>query len=112
MLLPAAQPTHEAGLQLSIPGHPPFSEFLALNDRGYIAVDAGDEKATSAYVARPPYRAQDFKREQVPGASATTVTGLNDDGMAVGFYTSRRGNVTAFSERNGTWTHYDRCQSA
>ena len=117
MLLPAEQSSqwktaaarlaaNEAGPQLSIPGHPSFSEFLAVNDRGYIAVDAGDEKATSGYIARPPYQAADFKREQAPGASATTVTGLNDGGVAVGFYTSRRGNVTAFSERNGSWTHY------
>lgn len=117
MLLPAQQASqsntpfarlaaNEAGPELSIPGHPAFSEFLAINDRGYIAVDAGDGKATSGYIARPPYRDADFKREQAPGAFATTVTGLNNHGVAVGFYASRRGDVTAFSERNGTWTHY------
>ena len=118
MLLPAQQSSsqwktaaarlaaNEAGPVLSIPGHPSSSEFLAINDLGDIAVDAGDEKATSGYIARPPYGAADFKREQAPGASATTVTGLNNGGTVVGFYTSRRGNVTAFSERNGSWTHY------
>ncbi|MFY9633033.1 MAG: hypothetical protein WAJ94_15635 [Candidatus Cybelea sp.] len=118
MLLPPAQPSsqsnapfarlaaNEAGPELSVPGHPSFSEFLAINDRGYIAVDTGDGKATSGYIARPPYRAADFRPEQAPGAFATTVTGLNNHGVAVGFYASRRGDVTAFSERNGTWTHY------
>ncbi|HEX4012536.1 MAG TPA: hypothetical protein VHX17_01465 [Candidatus Cybelea sp.] len=92
--------------ELSVPGHPDSSEFLAINDLGYIAVDAGGGKHTLGYVARPPYRSSDFTLEQAPGASLTTVTGLNNGGVTVGFYTEPRGRVVAFSERNGIWTHY------
>ncbi|MFY9718204.1 MAG: hypothetical protein WAK16_01040, partial [Candidatus Cybelea sp.] len=95
-----------AAPSLAIPDHPSFSEFLAINDRGAIAVDAGAGSRTYGYVARPPYRAGDFEREDAPNASVTTVTGLNNGGTVVGFYADRRGNVAAFSERNGVWVRY------
>ncbi len=95
-----------AGPSLEIPNHPSFSEFLGTNDLGELAVDAGDGKPMLGYVARPPYRSQDFERKQAPNASVTTVTGLNNGGMIVGYYSDRRGNVVAFSERHGMWKHY------
>jgi probable HAF family extracellular repeat protein len=95
-----------AALSLAIPNHPSSSEFRAINDLGEIAVDAGDGSATSGYVARPPYRPGDFERVDSPNASVTTVTGLNNGGMVVGFAADRRGNVAAFSERNGVWVRY------
>lgn len=98
---------NDAEPPLRIPGDPSFSEFLAINDRGDIAVDAGDGKPTEGYVAHPPYRSEDFKQKLAPGASVTTVTGLNDHGTVVGFYRDRHGKVAAFGERNGVWTHYE-----
>lgn len=107
LLMPANPPSAQSPQSvLTVPNHPSFSEFLAINDRGEIAVDAGVGQPTSAYVARRPYGPRDFEAENVPGASVTTVTGLNNGGTIVGFSKDRRGNVAAFSERSGVWTHY------
>jgi hypothetical protein len=104
--MPPQPSPDKAQTQFAIPGNPSVNEFLSINDLGSIAVDAGDEKSATAYIVRPPYRTGDFKREEVPGAAVTTVTGLNNGGTTVGFYADRQGNVVAFSERNGVWTHY------
>ena len=84
-------------------------EFCAIYvSPAYIAVERRRRKGHRGLHRSPALRGCGLQAgaEQAPGASATTVTGLNNGGTVVCFYTSRRGNVTAFSERNGSWTHY------
>lgn len=98
--------SNATGLALKVPGHPSFSEFLGINDRGDIAIDAGDTAPDTAYVARRPYHPKDFEKLEAPGAAVTTVTALNNAGTVVGFYVTPGGRVDAFSEHGGKWAHY------
>ncbi len=95
-----------AGSTFTLPNHPSFSEFLAINDLGDIVADIGAEKPTAAYVGHLPYGQGDFKQKSFPGAVTTTATALNDSGLVAGFYTDANGNIAAFTERKGVWTNY------
>jgi probable HAF family extracellular repeat protein len=45
-----------------------------------------------------------FTTVNVPGATATAVTGINDSGLAVGYFRVEAGNTHSFFDANGTLT--------
>ena len=91
---------------LDAPDNPAFNEFLAINDRGDIADAAGAGTAIRAYVVHPPYGRPDFKKVAFLGAAGTAVTAINNTGTIVGYYIDAKGNTAAFTDENGSWTHY------
>ncbi len=103
---PALPATGFTSPALSLPGHFLFTEFLGINDRGDVALAANEQRSTAAYVGHSPYGQKDFERVQFPGSIATTVTALNNTGLAVGYYIDAHGNVAGFTEKRGSWTHY------
>ncbi len=103
---PPASPARSTGTTFTLPNHPSFSEILAINDLGDIAVDAGRAAPSAAYVDRLPYGPHELERKRVPASSATTITAISNAGMAAGFYTVDSGKVAAFAEKHGVWTRY------
>jgi hypothetical protein len=47
------------------------------------------------YVLRLPFAHGDFGGENVPGAARTQVTGLNDEGVSIGFFSTQNGATSA-----------------
>lgn len=101
------QTAASANATLSLPDHPSSSQVFGINDAGVIAAHSDDAAGGEAYVGHAPYDRSDFRKIAFPGAVTTTVTALNNDGLDAGFYTDANGNIAAFTERNGAWTHYE-----
>ena len=52
---------------------------------------------------RPPYAQGDFGNENFPGAAQTQVTGLNDTGVTVGFFSTMNAADPANDNNIGFW---------
>lgn len=77
-------------LQNIISNHDPtFNQELGINNSGEIAGYFGSGAAghpNKGYTVVPPYAQANFTNENFPGSVQTQVTGLNDTGATVGFW--------------------------
>jgi hypothetical protein len=77
-----------------------FNQLLGINNAGVIAGYFGTGAQfhpNKGYRLLPPYRQSDFRVENYPNSAQTQVTGLNDTGITVGFYshTNTKSGVNA-----------------
>lgn len=78
-----------------------FNQLLGVNNEGMIAGYFGSGAAghpNKGYVLRAPFAQSDFRNENFPGSVQTQVTGLNDRGVTVGFWS--RQNTASMSNAN------------
>ena len=71
------------------PSDPTFNQLLGINDAGVIAGYFGSGAAghpNQGYTIAPPYTT--FKADIVPGSVQTQATGINNNGVTVGFWTT------------------------
>ena len=83
-----------------------FNQLLGINNLGQIAGYYGSGAAghpNKGYVLRAPFAQGDFGSENFPGAAQTQVTGLNDTGITVGFYSTMNAANTADDNNIGFW---------
>ena len=70
---------------------PTFNQLLGINDEGTIAGYFGSGMAghpNKGYVLLPPYGQHPYVNENFPGSVQTQVTGLNNRGVTVGFWSN------------------------
>jgi hypothetical protein len=85
---------------------PTFNQLLGINNEGLIAgyFGSGDAgKPNKGYVLRPPFAQGDFGSENFPGSAQTQVTGLNDTGITVGFFSTTNAATAADNNNIGFW---------
>jgi len=90
-----------------------FNQLLGINNRGEIAGYLGSGAAgqpNKGYRLYPPYTQRDYASENFPGSVQTQVTGLNDSGDTVGFWSSMNtksmvNNNFGFYKLNGQTAH-------
>jgi hypothetical protein len=83
-----------------------FNQLLGINNEGVIAGYFGSGAKghpNKGYQLRPPFAQGDFGNENFPGSVQTQVTGLDDEGVSVGFYSTQN---TA-SQSNDNFGFYD-----
>jgi hypothetical protein len=69
-----------------------FNQILGINNNGRIAAYFGSGAKghpNKGFTINAPYAQGDIKSENFPGSAQTQVTGLNDDGVQVGFYSTQ-----------------------
>ena len=69
-----------------------FNQLLGINDNGHIAGYFGSGVAghpNKGYIIRPPYTQAKFQNINFPHSVQTQVTGLNDQGVQVGFFSTQ-----------------------
>jgi len=69
-----------------------FNQILGINNNGRIAAYFGSGAKghpNKGFTINAPYAQGDIKSENFPGSVQTQVTGLNDDGVQVGFYSTQ-----------------------
>ena len=72
-------------------GDPTFNQLLGINQHGLIAGYLGSGQpghANKGYLLSAPYGQANYRNENWPESSQTQVTGLNDKGVTVGFWSS------------------------
>jgi probable HAF family extracellular repeat protein len=92
-----------------------FNQLLGINNEGVIAGYFGSGAKghpNKGYELRPPFAQGDFGNENFPGSVQTQVTGLNDWGMTVGFFStqntaSQANNNFGFYEWRGRFYRVD-----
>jgi probable HAF family extracellular repeat protein len=78
-----------------------FNQLLGINNEGVIAGYFGSGAAghpNKGYALVPPFAQHDFLNENFPGSVQTQVTGLNDRGVTVGFWSTQ--NTTSMTNNN------------
>ena len=84
-----------------------FNQLLGINSHGKIAGYFGSGAKghpSKGYTVRPPYHQSDFRKENFPGSKQTQVTGLNNHGVTVGFFSTQ--NKASLANNNfGFWAH-------
>jgi hypothetical protein len=78
-----------------------FNQLLGINNEGIIAGYFGSGAAghpNKGYALTPPFAQRDFLNENFPGSVQTQVTGLNDRGVTVGFWSTQ--NTASMSNDN------------
>ncbi|HXP21014.1 MAG TPA: hypothetical protein VN840_15330, partial [Streptosporangiaceae bacterium] len=91
---PAVASTHAAAVSyhfrtLNSSNDETFNQLLGINSRGRIAGYFGSGAQghkNKGYTIVPPYKQRNYRTENFPGSAQTQVTGLNDTGITVGFY--------------------------
>jgi len=81
-----------------------FNQLLGINNNGRIAGYFGSGAAghpNKGYTINAPYAQGDIASENFPGSVQTQVTGLNDDGVQVGFYSTQ--NTASMNNNNFGW---------
>jgi hypothetical protein len=79
---------------LNDPGDATFNELLSINDHGHIGGYFGSGAAghpNTGYILRPPYGRAKYQRIMFPGSAQTQLTGLNNTGVQVGFWSASGG---------------------
>ncbi len=109
-----AQPAHAGYVFQDIinPGDVTFNQELGINNSGKIAGYFGSGNAgfpNKGYTTTPPYNTS-FVNENFPGSAQTQVTGLNNVGTTVGFYSNTNNGIGldsnfGFVEQGGTFTN-------
>jgi hypothetical protein len=96
-----ARATHYAFLKLNNSNDPTFNQLLGINDSGKIVGYFGSGAKghpNKGYVLHPPYRQLDYRNQNFPGSKQTQVTGLNNKGVTVGFYSTQ--NNASLADNN------------
>jgi hypothetical protein len=81
-----------------------FNQLLGINNEGVIAGYFGSGAkghANKGYEIRPPYAQGDIVNENFPHSVQTQVTGLNDKGTTVGFFSTQ--NTASMANNNFGW---------
>jgi hypothetical protein len=81
-----------------------FNQLLGINDRGLIAGYFGSGAAghpNKGYLLQAPYGQGSYTNENFPGSVQTQVTGLNNRGVTVGFWSST--NMGVGMDANFGW---------
>lgn len=89
---------------LNNPADPTFNQLLGINNAGNIAGYFGSGATghpNQGYTLIPP---NSFTSENFPGSVQTQVTGINNNGLTVGFWADNTGNNIGFVNNNGTFT--------
>ena len=85
-------------------GDPTFNQLLGINDNGHIAGYFGSGAAghpNKGYLLRPPYGSQSrYQNVNFPGSVQTQLTGLNNEGVQVGFW-SDMNNANQVNDNHG-----------
>ena len=87
-------------------GDPTFNQVLGINQSGTIAGYFGSGAAghpNKGYLLSPPYGQSSYVSENFPGSVQTQVTGLNDRGVTVGFW-SDQNNANQVNANFGFYT--------
>ncbi len=92
-----------------------FNQLLGINDSGVIAGYLGSGAQghpNKGYLLLPPYGSHSYLNENFPGSVQTQVTGLNNRGVTVGFWSSmNNANMVndnfGFVEANGHFRNAD-----
>jgi hypothetical protein len=85
-----------------------FNQLLGINDEGIIAGYFGSGAQghpNKGYVLLPPYGQGSYINENFPGSVQTQVTGLNNRGVTVGFWSSM--NTANMMNNNFGWVNVD-----
>jgi len=80
-----------------------FNQLLGINDRGLIAGYFGSGAQghpNQGYLLQPPYGQGSYVNENFPGSVQTQVTGLNNRGVTVGFWSSMN-NANMVNDNHG-----------
>ncbi len=80
-----------------------FNQLLGINNNGVIAGYFGSGAQghpNKGYTIRAPYAQGNFSSENFPGSKQTQVTGLNDGGVTVGFF-SKQNNANLVNNNFG-----------
>ena len=80
-----------------------FNQLLGINDHGKIAGyfgSGGQGHPNKGYLLLPPYSQQNYINENFPGSVQTQVTGLNNHGVTVGFWSSMN-NANMVNDNSG-----------
>jgi hypothetical protein len=91
-----------------------FNQLLGINNEGTIAGYFGSGAAghpNKGYLLFPPYGQQNYANENFPGSVQTQVTGLNDRGVTVGFWSSMN-NASMVNDNHGFWEKNGRFHTA
>jgi hypothetical protein len=83
-----------------------FNQLLGINNKGVIAGYFGSGNGghpNKGYQINPPYAQGDIASENFPGSVQTQVTGLNDDGVTVGFYSTQNKALPTQDNNFGWW---------
>lgn len=78
-----------------------FNQLLGINNEGVIAGYFGSGAKghpNKGYELLPPFAQGDFRNENFPGSVQTQVTGLNDTGITVGFWSKQ--NTASMTNNN------------
>jgi Cu/Zn superoxide dismutase len=84
-----------------------FNQLLGINNQGTIAGYFGSGAQghpNLGYLLFPPSRQGNYANENFPGSVQTQVTGLNDRGVTVGFWSSMN-NASMVNDNHGFWEH-------
>ena len=84
---------------------PTFNQLLGINNDGTIAGYFGSGAAghpNQGYRLLPPHGHGSYQSENFPGAVQTQVTGLNNTGVTVGFWSSAN-NASMVNDNSGFW---------
>jgi hypothetical protein len=85
-----------------------FNQLLGINDEGLIAGYFGSGAQghpNKGYLLLPPHGQGSYVNENFPGSVQTQVTGLNNRGVTVGFWSSM--NTASMSNNNFGWVNVD-----
>jgi probable HAF family extracellular repeat protein len=88
-----------------------FNQLLGINNGGEIAGYFGSGNAghpNKGYVLTPPFAQGDFNSENFPGSVQTQVTGINDFGVTVGFFSTQNGATPAADNNFGFVSEHGR----
>jgi hypothetical protein len=80
-----------------------FNQLLGINDSGVIAGYLGSGAQghpNQGYLLQPPYGQGNYVNENFPGSVQTQVTGLNNRGVTVGFWSSMN-NASMVNDNHG-----------
>ena len=88
-----------------------FNQLLGINNSGQIAGYFGSGNAghpNKGYLLTPPFSQGNFHNENFPGSVQTQVTGLDDRGITVGFFSTQNGATPADDNNFGFWSQFGR----
>ena len=93
---------------------PTFNQLLGINNDGTIAGYFGSGAAghpNQGYQLLPPYGHGSYQGENFPGSVQTQVTGLNNKGVTVGFWSSAN-NASMVNDNSGFWARHGQFHNA
>jgi len=104
--MPAGQRTAYSFHTLDNANDVTFNQLLGINSKGVIAGYFGSGAQghpNKGYLLLPPYGQNNYRNENFPGSVQTQVTGLNDKGVTVGFWSSMN-NANMVNDNFGFWS--------